>query len=112
MRVNAYEGYVYIDELLSKDGFSDITVGDDNGHHASVHIAKEDAIEIISHLTEVFELNNEQGEVCDIENMRYQSEEYECCMMAMDDDGVPRASREGVEFSLWGRALWMKDSSQ
>jgi len=62
MRINTYEGCVYIDELLSKDGLSDISVSDGNGHHASTRISKEDAIDIIKHLTEVFELNNEQGE--------------------------------------------------
>jgi dihydropteroate synthase len=41
------------------------------------------------------------------EEMRYHAEEYEACMMAMDEAGVPRSDESGVTFSLFGRALYM-----
>lgn len=42
--------------------------------------------------------------IVDIEEMRWQSEEFEACMMAMDDAGIPRFDKNGSEYSLWGRA--------
>lgn len=42
------------------------------------------------------------------EQMRHDAEEYEACMSAMDDAGVPREIFAGAEsLSLWGRACWM-----
>lgn len=41
------------------------------------------------------------------EAMRHDAEEYEACMMAMDDLGVPRIDENGSTYSIFGRALWM-----
>lgn len=43
------------------------------------------------------------------EEAYYRAEEHECAMMALDKAGVPRADKTGKEYSLFGRACWMRD---
>ena len=43
------------------------------------------------------------GIVYDIDTKIYMAEEYEACMKAMDEEGVPRIVN-GHELSIWGRA--------
>ena len=47
------------------------------------------------------------GVVYNIAEKLWSAEEFEACMLAMDDFGVPRHDEEGKVYSLWGRAMWM-----
>ena len=37
------------------------------------------------------------------------AEDLESCMLAMDDLDVPRSNEDGVVYSVFGRACWMRD---
>lgn len=47
------------------------------------------------------------GVVYNIQEKLWRAEEFEACMMAMDDAGVPRFDENNIVYSLWGRACWM-----
>jgi len=47
------------------------------------------------------------GIVFNINKVCYQSIEYECCMMALDDIGAPTSDSNGTEYSLVGRVMNM-----
>jgi hypothetical protein len=49
------------------------------------------------------------GVVFDIAEKLWQAEEFDACMMAMDDLGVPRQDESGAVYSVFGRACWMAD---
>lgn len=49
----------------------------------------------------------ENGYFKNAEQLLHDAEEHECCMMAMDDLGIPRASDTGIVYSLWGRIMWI-----
>jgi len=55
-------GTVNIDDSLDASSEVEIWIDDDDGLVCGIFINKDNAQEIIKHLTEVFELNNEQGE--------------------------------------------------
>lgn len=52
------------------------------------------------------------GVVFNIDEKIWRAEEFESCMMAMDDAGVPRFDENEIVYSLWGRACWMARNLQ
>ena len=40
------------------------------------------------------------------------ADEYLACMAAMDRHGVPRTTENGLELTLFGRALWMEKNGE
>ena len=52
------------------------------------------------------------GVVFNINEKLWRAEEFEACMMAMDDAGVPRFDENDIVYSLWGRACWMARNLQ
>ena len=49
------------------------------------------------------------GIVFNIDEKLWMAEEFEACMMAMDEQDVPREV-DGQILTIFGRAIWMKES--
>jgi len=49
----------------------------------------------------------EDGVVFNIKEKLWRAKEFEACMLAMDDAGVPRFDESNMVYSLWDRACWM-----